>query len=156
MNTTRNATSASFYKRCFFMVIAINLLAITLGQQGGVSDNWWKPIIKKHDLTLKSYTIHENCLIIGEKTLKNNIEFFTDVTIISNGKETYWIYKSKTATYDSKNRILEIQKCSMEKFDIKSDKTIPLSTYPRVYYLMNFEKNTTKMAFIPQDEVISK
>lgn len=156
MNTTKKLTSTSFIKKCFFAIIAITITATTSSQQSKISDNWWAPIVKKHGLEFKSYTMRENYFIIGEKTLDKSIEIFTNPTIISDSKGTYWIYKSKMAYYDTKNRTLKIDRCNMEKFDKNSNKIVPLSTYPCVNYLMNFEQNTEKVAFVPPVDVAKK
>lgn len=156
MNTTKKLISTSFIKKCYFAIISFTLTVTTYSQQSKNSDNWWAPIVEKHGIEFKTYTMRENYFIIGEKTLDKGIEIFKNPTIISDSKGTYWIYKSKMAYYDTKNRTLKMDGCSMEKFDKNSNKIFPMSTYPCVNYLMNFEKNTEKVAFVPPVDVVKK
>jgi hypothetical protein len=123
-----------------------NLTSISLSQQDGASNGWWKPIVKKHGITYDSYTIHGSFLILGKKTINNEIESFRDVTAIQNQANNYWIYKSKSASYDSKIKRLKIFDCTMEKFEKDSEKTEPLSSYKHISYSINFDTQISTMA----------
>jgi len=84
--------------------------------QDNNSDRWWLQIVKKHGINYKSYTIHNEFVIFGDKTIKNDLESFSNVIAISNDKDTYSIYRSKTASYDIKSHCLKIYDCTLERF----------------------------------------
>ena len=84
--------------------------------QDNNSDRWWLQIVKKHGINYKSYTIHNEFVIFGDKTIKNDLESFSNVIAISNDNDTYSIYRSKTASYDIKSHWLLIYDCTLERF----------------------------------------
>jgi len=84
--------------------------------QDNNSDRWWLQIVKKHGINYKSYTIHNEFVIFGDKTIKNDLESFSNVIAISNDNDTYSIYRSKTASYDIKSHWLKIYDCTLERF----------------------------------------
>jgi beta-lactamase regulating signal transducer with metallopeptidase domain len=124
---------------------APNLMAKSLMQQDNNSGDWWKSIVEKHGINYESFTIHENFVIFGKKTIYNNLESFNDVVAISNDGYTYSIYKSKTASYDNKNRRLKINDCSIEKFDWNSRTTLP-SLQMNINITVDFKKGWEIMA----------
>jgi hypothetical protein len=122
------------------------LTSKNLNQQGKASDDWWKPIVKKHGIKFEPYTIHENYLIIGEKTLKDGVENFKNSIAIKNDIKSYWIYNFKSATYDNKSSQLNIYGCTMEKFDMNSESKEPLSSYGNMTYKINLITKRGMMA----------
>jgi hypothetical protein len=116
-----------------------NLLPKSTTQQDNISDQWWKPIVSKHGINYESFTIHQQFVIFGNKTINDDIESFTDVVAISNrGDSTYCIYKSKTASYDIKNKVLDINNCTMDIFNWNSKPTEPVKLYADIKYRVDF------------------
>ena len=59
--------------------------------------------------------------------------------------KNYWIYNFKTATFDNKSQQLKIYGCTMEKFDMNSETTVPLSSYTNINYSINFSSKISSM-----------
>jgi bla regulator protein blaR1 len=123
-----------------------SLTSNPLNQQGKASDDWWKPIVKKHGIKFESYTIHENFLIIGEKTLTDNLETYKNSIAIQNANKSYWIFKFKSATYNNLSKQLNIYGCAMEKFNMNPESKEPLSSYKNITYKINFITKREMMA----------
>lgn len=120
-------------------------------QQDNATEQWWKPIVKEHGIKYDSYTIHERFVIFGKKTTKDNKESFNDVVAISHykdeyDKEFYRMYKSKTASYDGKGKVLEFTDCSMNIYSLNSESIEPLHSYIHLNYGTDFSKGTSWMA----------
>jgi len=154
MTLPKNSFGFHFSTRYIYLLIASIISLTTYSQENSNSEDFWTAIAKKHDLKYDTYTLHENCFIIGEKKVEGDIETFKNVIVISNGSEDYWIYKSETASYDSKTTILKISDCTMEKFkkDLKS--LDPEKSYRHINYSINFEKNIATMADVRPDSEI--
>jgi beta-lactamase regulating signal transducer with metallopeptidase domain len=119
------------------------LMAKSLILQNINSDQWWKPIVKKHGINSESFTVHQQFVIFGKKTIQGDIESFTDVVIIQNLKDstyTYRIFKSKVASYDTKNKLFNIPDCTMNIFEWKSKNTEPLHSWTNINYKVDFIK----------------
>lgn len=121
-----------------------NLIPKSSIQQANISDQWWIPIVKKHGINYESFTVHGNFVIFGKKTINGDIESFNDVVAIENGKkaEAYIIFKSKTASYDSKSNALTINDCTMENFSRNSNNIEPLKSYTYIKFIADFNKNS--------------
>jgi beta-lactamase regulating signal transducer with metallopeptidase domain len=133
----------------FTLSQANNSLSVSIGklnQKENATEDWWKPIVKKHGIKFEPYIIHENYLIIGEITLKDGIQNYKNSIAIKNDIKTYWIYKFKSATYDNKSSQLNIYGCTMEKFDMNSDSKEPLSSYGNMTYKINLITKRGMMA----------
>jgi hypothetical protein len=141
-----------------YINLLISVLLITPINAKPVSDSadWWKPITKKHNITFDSYTIHYDCLIIGDKIINDSIESFTNAIIISNGNLDYWIYKSKSASYDLRSKTLKIYNCTIEKFNKNSVKLEPLTSEKHINYSIDFEKNIATMSTLRLDSEINE
>jgi hypothetical protein len=130
-----------------------NLIAKSLIQQDNNSDDWWKPVVKKHGINYESYTVHKYYVVLGKKTINGDIESFNDVVAISKSKEVvdgYIIYKTRTASFDSKRNELTINDCTMDIFGWNSKSTEPVKSYTHILIVADFNKNTTLMADVPQ------
>ena len=129
-----------------------NLISKSLIQQDNTSGDWWKPIVKKHGINYESYTVHNNYVIFGKKTINGDLELYYDVVAISKGikVEGYDIYKTKTASYDSKKNELTINDCTIESFDWNSKSAEAVKSYTHILIVADFNKNTTLMADVPQ------
>jgi hypothetical protein len=130
-----------------------NLIAKSLIQQDNNSDDWWKPVVKKHGINYESYTVHNYYVVLGKKTINGDIESFNDVVAISKSKEVvdgYIIYKTRTASFDSKRNELTINDCTMDIFGWNSKSTEPVKSYTHILIVADFNKNTTLMADVPQ------
>ncbi len=119
-------------------------------QQDNATDQWWKQIVKKHKINYDSYTVHERFVIFGKKTTNDNIESFNDVVAISHyndefDKEFYRIYKSETASYDGKRKVLEFPDCTMNIYSLNSESIEPLHTYNHLNCGTDFSKGTSWM-----------
>ena len=124
-----------------------NLMPKSSIQQANISDQWWIPIVKKHGINYESYTVHQQFVIFGYKTINGDIESFTDVVAISNRSDsTYCIYKSNTASYDNKNKLLDINDCSMDIFTWNSRATEPTKSYANIKYRVDFVKSVYMMS----------
>jgi hypothetical protein len=120
-------------------------------QQDNAADQWWKQIVKKHGINYDSYTVHERFVLFGKKTTNDNIESFNDVVAIEhyrdeNNKEFYRIYKSKTASYDGKRKVLEFTDCAMNIYSLNSESIEPLHSYIHLNCGTDFSKGTSWMA----------
>lgn len=120
-------------------------------QVNNQSGDFWKSITKKHHIKYDAYTIHNNYFIVGTKEIIDNREIFKNVIVISNGSESYWIFKSKTASYDPQTTILEINDCTMEKFKKAPKLVKPENSYKHINYSVNFEKNIASMSDVGQN-----
>lgn len=107
------------------------------------SADWWKSIANAHGINYNSYTVYQQFVIFGDKTINGDIESFTNVVAISKSKNGYVIYKSKTASYDNKNKLLEINDCSYDSFKWDSNLTEPAISLVNMNYRMDFVKNTS-------------
>ena len=128
-------------------------------QQDNNSDDWWKPIVKKHEINYESYTVHKYYVVLGKKTINGDIESFSDVVAISKSKEIidgYIMYKTKTASFDNKKNELTINDCSMDVFGWNSKITEPVKSYKHIIIIADFTKNTTLMADVPQKSSSNK
>lgn len=135
------------------------LITKSVIQQDNNSDDWWKPIVKKHGINYESYTVHKYYVVLGKKTINGDIESFNDVVAISKSKEIvdgYIIYKTKTASFDSKKNELTINDCTMDVFGWNSKSTEPVKSYTHILIVADFNKNTTLMADVPQKSSSSK
>lgn len=151
-----NSIRFNLSKRYIYLFIACFIALTSYSQVDNKSEDWWTTITNKHEIKYDSYTLHGDCFIIGEKTVDGEIENFKDVTVISKGSENYWIYKSKTASYDPKTTTLKINNCTMEKFTKDSKSLEPEKSYKHINYSINFEKNIATMADVrPDDEIES-
>jgi hypothetical protein len=129
------------------------LIVKSLIPQDTSSVDWWKPIVKKHGINYESYTVHKRFVILGKKTINGDIESFNDVVAISKSKEAidgYIIYKTKSASFDSKKNELTINDCTMNVFGWNSKNTEPVKSYTHILIVADFNKNTTLMADVPQ------
>jgi beta-lactamase regulating signal transducer with metallopeptidase domain len=116
-------------------------------QQGNISDQWWSPIVSKHGIKNDSYTVHDQFVIFGNKTTTGDIESYTDVVAISNRNDsTYCIYKSNIASYDNKNKMLNINDCTMNIFELYSNDTEPVKSYTNINFRVDFNKSIYLMA----------
>lgn len=127
---------------------ASNVTAKPLINQDKNSDDWWKSIIKKQGINYESYTIHYQFVIFGKKTINNDIESFNNVIAIEKGImiDGYIIFKSKTASYDSKSNMLKIYDCTMNFFDWNSKNNEPSKSYAHISFWYDFSKNISFMA----------
>jgi hypothetical protein len=115
-------------------------------QSNQANEDWWKPIVKKHNINYESYTVHGQFVIFGKKVTTNDLESFSDVTLISNGKNNYTIYTSKEALYDMKSTVLRIYDCTMKVYDWNSISIEPSNTYNHISFRVNFTKGFSHMA----------
>ena len=141
-------------KRSIYLFVALCFSLTAFSQDDNKTEEWWAPITRKHDLKYGSYTLHGDCFIMGEKSVDGEIENFKDVTVISKGAENYWIYKSKTASYDPQTTTFKINNCTMEKFKKDSKSLKPEKSYKHINYSINFEKNRATMAEVRADDEI--
>jgi hypothetical protein len=135
------------------------LITKSVIQQDSNSDDWWKPVVKKHGIKYESYTVHNYYVVLGKKTVNGDIESFNDVVAISKSKEIvdgYIMYKTKTASFDSKKNELTINDCTMDVFGWDSKITEPVKSYKHILIVADFNKNTTLMADVPQKSSSSK
>ena len=100
--------------------------------------DWWKPIAKKHGISYNSFTIHNTYVFLGEKTINDEIESYEDVVVIHhfkdhNDNELYRIYKSETASYDNKSKVLEFPDCRMDIYNLNSESIEPLHSVTNLY-----------------------
>jgi hypothetical protein len=129
------------------------LITKSVIQQDNNSDDWWKPIVKKHGINYKSSTVHNYYVVLGNKAINGDIESFNDVVAISKSNEIvegYIIYKTKTASFDSKKNELTINDCTMDVFGWNSKITEPVRSYTHIIIVANFTNNFTLMADVPQ------
>jgi hypothetical protein len=110
------------------------------------NDDWWKPLVKKHNIQYLSYTVHGQFVIFGKKTVTGDLESFNDVTAISNGKNNYTLYSSREASYNNKTTVLRIYDCTMKVYDWNSKSNEPSNTFNHISYTVNFSKGFSNMA----------
>ena len=154
MTLPKNSIGFSFLERYVYLLIASIFTLTCYSQENNKSGDFWTTITKKHNIKFDTYTLHENCIIFGDKEIVDDIETFKNVIVISNGSEDYWIYKSKTASYDPKITTLKINDCTMEKFKKDSKLLDPEKSYKHINYSINFEKNIATMADVRPDSEI--
>jgi len=154
MTLPNNSIGFSFSKRYVCLLIASIFTLTSYSQENNKSEDFWTTIAKKHNIKFDTYVLHENCFIIGDKEIVDEIETFKNVTVISNGSEDYWIYKGKAASYDPKTTTLKINDCTMEKFKKDSESIDPETSYKHINYSINFEKNIATMADVRPDSEI--
>lgn len=143
-------------KRCVYLVVALLFTLTTFAQEKNKKGDWWTSITKKHGIKYDSYTLHGDCFIVGEITLDGEIENFRDVTVISKGAEDYWIFKSKSASYDRKTTTLSINDCTMEQFYKDPESLEPEKSYKHINYSINIDRKIATMADVrPDDEIES-
>jgi hypothetical protein len=124
-----------------------NLMPKSSVLQDNISDQWWNPIVSKHGIKNDSYTVHDQFVIFGKKTTTGDIESFIDVVAISHREDsTYCIYRSNTASYDSKNKMFNINDCTMNIFERYSKDTEPVKSYANINFRVDFNKSIYLMA----------
>ena len=146
MTLFQNSIRIDLIKRFVYLFVVTLVPITTYAQTDLKSEDWWTVITKKHDIKYDSYALHGDCFLIGEKRVDGEIETYKNVIVISKGKEDYWIFKSKTASYDPNTTTLEIYDCTMAKFKKDSNSLEPEKLYKHINYSTNFEKNVSTMA----------
>lgn len=154
MTLPKNPIGFILSKRCVYLVVALYFTLTAFSQEDNKTEDWWTSITKKHEIKYDSYTLHGDCFIIGEKTFDGEIENFKEVTVISKGSENYWIFKSKTASYDPNTTTLKINDCTMEQFKKDSKSLEPEKSYKQINYSVNFQKNIATMSDVRPDSEI--
>jgi hypothetical protein len=100
----------------------------------------------KHGIKNESFSVHEQFVIFGIKTTFGEIESFTDVVAISIREDnTYCIFRSKTASYDIKNKLLKIDDCLMNISEPDSKITEPVESFADINFSADFIKSLYMM-----------
>lgn len=141
-------------KRFVFLWVAFFSALASYSQVSNPSEDWWTTLANKHGIKYDSYTLHGAYCVLGAKTVEGETENFKDVTIISKGTGNYWIYQSKTASYDPKTTILKMDNCTMEQFKMDAKSLEPVKSYKHIHYTVNLEKETATMADLRPDNEI--
>lgn len=117
----------------------------TFGQKDTLNtrNDWWRPIIKRHNIDIKLYnynnsftlvkpdtTFNESCLELGKSdSFKKGDVTFKDLLLITKENDsTYWIIRSKIAHHDFDEGVLEMEKSTIEKFNLYSKDINPISS----------------------------
>lgn len=128
-------------------------------QQDNNTDQLWKAIVNNESYTInhEPYTTHGNFVIFGKKTINKDIESFNDVIAISSIKDLYRIFKSKTASYDTKRKVLEFTDCIMNIYSLNTDTIDPIKSYRLNNFVADFNKKLEIMEeFIPTKATIQQ
>jgi len=152
MSHQNKTSKLNLFLRFIFPIIALSFALTSHAQTVKNSEDWWTPIIKKHNIKFDSYTLHGDHFIIGDKINVGDMEIFKNVTVIPKSSDGYWIVKSETASYDSKTTILKINDCTMEKFIEDSNSLVPIESYDHTDLIINIENNSAEGSyFVPDD-----
>jgi hypothetical protein len=136
---------ANFIKIAFITFFLFMGIVSTFSQTGTLStkNEWWQPIIKRHNIDLNQYnyknsfslikpdtTLNESCLELGDSdSFKTNYVTFKDLILITKENDSiYWIIRSKIAHHDFDEGVLETGKSTFESFNLDSQDNNPISS----------------------------
>ena len=119
-------------------LILILFVAMSFGQQNISKDSvanyeneWWYPILKKHNIELKAFNNFDNLFYAGtSNSIENSIVTLTDaIYIMKRGKDKYCILKSDLAYHDMKKNRIWCDKGSIETYSMDLTKTKPIENF---------------------------
>ena len=123
-----------------FLFIALSFIITVAYRQKNRDSDWLKPIVKKHSISIELYSIYENNIVIGKKSVSESHEKYNNVIAIKNSSDNYYICTCESASYDISTRTLNLNNCTEEKFNKNSETTIPIRSEKHVSFSSNFEK----------------
>jgi hypothetical protein len=132
---TKNNSSVTAVVRKIAIVPLVLILAITLSfsQENlpkdslmNYANNWWYPILQKHNIELAAFNNFENVFEIGTtNSLENGIVTLTDALFIFNEGDKYRILKSPLAYHDLDKKIISGDEGVMEVYKLDSEGSSP-------------------------------
>ena len=136
--------SGNFRKIAFFSLSFLFGMTSTFGQKNTLDskDKWYQPIIDRHKIDLNFYnykntftlvksdtTLNEKCLELGNSdSFKTGKVIFKDFILITLQNDSiYWIVRSMVAHHDFDENIIEMEKSTLESFNLKFNNVNPIS-----------------------------
>jgi hypothetical protein len=136
MMTKNNSSGNAIFRKIatipLFLVLAITL---ALGQENKPKDSvmnfeneWWYPILKKHNIEPSGFNNFEKVFEMGTKNTINNriVTIENAFFLIKTSNDEYFILKSPLAYHDLDKNIITCDKGTMDTFKIKSEDTEPI------------------------------
>jgi len=137
--------SGNFRKIAFFSLFFMFGMTSTFGQKNTLDskDKWYQPIIDRHKIDLNFYnykntftlvksdtTLNEKCLELGNSdSFKTGKVIFKDFILITLQNDSiYWIVRSMVAHHDFDENIIEMEKSTLESFNLKLKNVNPISS----------------------------
>jgi len=133
MMTKNNSTGNAIFRKIatipLFLILAITL---AFGQENkpknsvmNSENEWWYPILKKHNIEPSGFNNFEKVFEMGTKNTINNriVTLENAFFLIKTGNDEYYILKSPLAYHDLDKNIITCDKGTLETFKIKSEDT---------------------------------
>jgi hypothetical protein len=135
----------NFRKTVFISLFLLIGILSAFGQKNTLiaKNEWWRPIIERHNIDLNFYnykncftlvkpdtTFNESCLELGNSdSFKTSKVTFKDFILITKENDSiYWIVRSKIAHHDFDENVIEMGKSTFESFNLNSKNINPISS----------------------------
>ncbi len=135
----------NFGKIVFISLFLLIGILSAFGQKNTLitKNEWWRPIIERHNIDLNFYnykncftlvkpdtTFNENCLELGNSdSFKTSKVTFKDFILLTKENDSiYWIVRSKIAHHDFDENVIEMGKSTFESFNLNSKNINPISS----------------------------
>jgi len=126
-----------------FITILFLMPDVTLGQEGHQNE-WWYPILKKHNMELLSFNNYESIFEMGTKNIIDNkvVKLENAIFITKPKGGNYMIIRSPIAFHDLNNNFIEGDKALIESFNLESEDSEPVEKIEceNFKYYFNSEK----------------
>ena len=137
---TKNNSSVNSMARKIAIVPLVLVLAITLtfsqenepkNSSMNFDNEWWVPILKKHNKEVLAFNNFENIFEMGEKNSINDgiCTLENAYIIIRDTLDNYMIIESPLVYHDFNNEIIKTNSGTMLKFHKDSDPDKPIEKY---------------------------
>ena len=130
-----------------------------ISNASSIDNGWWIPILKKHNIDLKTFN-YKNIINIGmmdnsdnnlslemgnSDSLKNrNIPYKNAILISPGGGKTYWIITSEYARHDLDNYSLILRNGQMACYDFTSENVTPIDTSSLLEMSIDIKNNSIR------------
>jgi hypothetical protein len=141
---TKNYPMNNAILRKLSAISLITILAITLscsketpktGNTLNFENEWWSPILEKHDLTPSGFNNFEKVFEMGTtNSITNRIVTLENALFLLKPEgDEYTIIRSPKAFHDLDKNIIEAEEGTMESYSLKSKDANPLRTFSFAY-----------------------
>jgi len=110
-----------------------------------IANDWWKPILSKHDITPRAYNNFEYVFEMGST---NSIGYDNVVTLndafflVRNGGNAYTIIRSPLAYHDLETNTISGAECTVEVYDPDKGGLEPIQTMDMYDFKYHFSKGS--------------
>ena len=118
MKTTRKSIRTEFFKITLVVLLLINGLYATgqdfknlnQGALDSIKNEWWYPLLQKHDIKIKDSYHFSEIYIIGDlKKVNDSIEHYQNAFVLASGGIYFSIYeKCDSVFYNTHSKVLKV------------------------------------------------